>query len=190
MFLANARSLVPKLASLRKTMRELDTAVALITETWMFYPTSLDNILTDLHEKEGLAFLRKDRSTQRHGGGVAICYDVSKIEMVPIKIPQPEFEVVAALGRRSGQRRKIAVVCFYIPPAYDADTDARFMDYLSDVLTIKNRFVDPYIAIAGDANRRDLRAALADYRDIKLVHTSPTRRDATLDLVPTLRISL
>ena len=68
-----------------------------------------------------MTFIRRDRADGRRGGGVAICFKNSLIDMSRIKLPPTKHEIVGAIGRRVGQRRKFAVLAVYLPPAMRAD---------------------------------------------------------------------
>ena len=115
--LANARSLRNKLESLRDTLNEIGADVCAVTETW--FRTSDNQIKQTLEyfkHKYGYEFLRKDRSTDRRGGGIAVCFNSSRVNFVKAKIPPSKHEVFAAIGRRVGQRRKVIVLAIYVPP--------------------------------------------------------------------------
>ena len=103
--------------------------------------------------------------------------------MIPLKI-QTNFEIVAAMGRRTGQRRKIITIGAYIRPAADAETSKAFLETIGDaVRRFKSKYVSPYFIIAGDFNRRKIQAELREFSDIKLVQTGPTRGRHCLDLI-------
>ena len=51
------------------------------------------------------------------------------------------------------------------------------------ILTLKNKYSDPYIILAWDFNRRSLKEATKDCPAIKPVKTPPTRGTATLDII-------
>ena len=115
--LINARSVLPKLCSLNETLNELAADVCIITETWLKEKDSDNQELIDFQERTGYKLIRRDRFPGR-GGGVGILYNTSSIEMVKIKIPFNKHEIVAAIGRRAGQRKKIVVIGAYLPPNY------------------------------------------------------------------------
>ena len=91
---------------------------------------------------------------------------------------------MAALGRRTAQRRKIVAVAAYLPPTYTADTSAEFVEELKNMIgNLKLKYNSPYFVVAGDFNRRQVQQELGDFCDLELVETGPTRRDVALDLV-------
>ena len=85
-----------------------------------------------------MGFIRKDRTTGRCGGGVAICYNKNKIDMCRAKLPHSRHEIVAAITRRQDQRRKVLVLGLYIPPWYNRDLNNSFCNYVSDCLVLFN----------------------------------------------------
>ena len=105
--LVNARSLKNKLDSLCSNMKELATDLCIITETW-FKPSDspLNKLLEDFKNKTCYEFIRKDRAGPRRGGGIAFCYNNKRIQLSKAKIPPTKHEVFAAIGRRTGQRRR------------------------------------------------------------------------------------
>ena len=173
----NARSLLPKLESLYNTLVELDSDIAIVSETWLKDDPRVNQTLLDLEDRKKVSIIRRDRGNGKQAGGVAICYKSENIEMRAVKMPATEFEVLCSIGRRMGQRRKILVIAIYIPPSYNADKNKAVLSYICDlVLIMKNRYQNPHIVIGGDINNRNLRSALSDYRDC-LLYTSPSPRD-------------
>ena len=119
--LINARSLIHKLNSFEDTMNELGSDVCLLTETWFKNSNRIKNELEDFKNKTGYNFIRRDRAGLKRGGGVAICYNSERIQMSHAKLPPSKHEVLATIGRRVGQRRKIVCIVVYIPPHYNAE---------------------------------------------------------------------
>ena len=114
---------------------------------------------------------------------MAIVYKTSNFGMTPLKI-QTRHEIVAALGRRTGQKCKLITIGAYIPPSADADTSADFLEMIGNyVRRFKNKYCSPYFIIAGDFNKRKIASELKEFTDLKLVKTGPTRGCNTLDLV-------
>ena len=183
--LINARSLKNKLDSLKITLDELGTDVCILTETWFkTSDNSIKQTLQDFKDINDYEFLRKDRESGKRGGGIAICFRSSRIQMSKAKIPPSKHEVFAAVGRRVGQRRKVVVLAIYIPPWYNADQNRSLFKYTNDaIMALKIKYEDPYFMVAGDFNRRDFRLATNEYPDIKSITTGPTRGDAVLDVI-------
>ena len=101
--LASARSLIPKLESLSATADELKADIVALTETWLQHSANIDQILCDFTDKTDYAFIRRDRTGGKRGGGVAIAFNRKMIDMTRVKLPPSKHELVAAIGRRHGQ---------------------------------------------------------------------------------------
>ena len=90
--------------------------------------------------------------------------DKGTIAMSRAKISYSEHKVVAAIGRRTGQRENILSVGLYIPPWYNAGQNRSFFKYAPDCLFLLNsRYDDPCVVIGEDFNRRDFKKAVADF---------------------------
>ena len=174
-----------KLVSLKKILKEMCVDICLITETWLNNANKTRETLEDFKSTTGYEFLRKDRNGGR-GGGVAVCFNTNKIELTKAKIPPCKHEIYAAVGRRAGQRRKVVVLIAYVPPSYNAQQNKSFYKSMNDaMMTLKNKYNDPYVIIGGDFNRRSIYEATREYPDIRPISTGPTRGDATLDVLLT-----
>ena len=177
---------MPKLDSLIETVEELDADVCFVTETWLTNSSRIEQRFTDLRDKLGYGFIRRDRPGERPAGGVGILFKESRIQMMRIKVPPSEYEIVAAIGRRTGQRRKVLAIAMYIPPWYDAAKNAGCLEHANQVLrSLRNKYVDPYVMIGGDMNRREIKKAVSGYPDMKPVITDPTRGRHVLDIIMT-----
>ena len=182
--LINARSLSPKLFSLVDTMEETDTSLALITETWLRNEHRMNEQQQNMSDGLGYTCMRMDRLTGV-GGSVAIVYKNSDITMQQLKVGG-DYEIVAALGRRTGQRRKVVVICAYIPPNFDAEDGDGVLAKIVDLIgTYKRKYNSPYFVIGGNFNKREIGRELRTYPDLSLVQTPPTRGKNVLDLVLT-----
>ena len=74
----------------------------------------------------------------------------------------------------------------YLPPALKAEQVRRCLRDVNDaVVHIKQKYVDPYLMLGGDFNKKDIRLALQDHSDIKPLPTGPTRGDSVLDILAT-----
>ena len=184
--LINARSIISKLSSLLETLTEIDVDICMLTETWLKNDPNIERNVEDFENQHGYAFIRRDRMAGRRGGGVAICYNKEQITMSRIRLPPTKYELVGAIGRRVGQRRKVAALAVYLPPALNAEQVRRCLSDVNDaIIHIKNKYCDPYIIIGGDFNRTDIGRALADHADIKQIRTAPTRGTNVLDIIAT-----
>ena len=175
--------MLPKIESLVSSLDEMEADVACITETWM--TTRSDSTCRDVSGRTDYSFIERNRAGRR-GGGVCIMYNRKFIDMTRCKLPDSRFEVVAAIGRRKAQRRKVLIIAAYLPPNLTAGEDKEFLDQLCDtILVLKNKYNDPYIMLGGDFNKRNLKAATRDYPEITPVITPPTRGTAILDIIAT-----
>ena len=104
--------------------------------------------------------------------------------MSTVTSKKTNFEILVAIGRRMGQRLKILVVAKYLAPSYDADTTEACLNEVNDtVLTLRRRYDNPYVIVAGDFNKRDMRKATANFPNIKPAHIPPTQGRSVLDIV-------
>ena len=72
----------------------------------------------------------------------------------------------------------------YLPPNIPASSVKLALDFLADaILELKTHYKDPCISIAGDFNDYNVADELADYPDLQLLHTGPSRGNRTLDLI-------
>jgi hypothetical protein len=130
------------------SLNELHSDVAVCTETWINSNHCTEELLSDLESNSKYSVLRRDR--QSRGGGVAVIYNRDLISMTEAKLPTTKYEVLAAIGRRTSQRRKVLVIAAYIPPSYDAEETNGFMEYLTQaLLLLRGRYVNPYIILGG-----------------------------------------
>ena len=109
--------------SFSKLLLELHADMCMITETWFTESDKIKEILEDFKHTTGYSFLRLDRRTDKRGGGVAICYKHGDLLMTKAKIPPSKHEIYAAVGRRTGQRKKVVALVAYLPPWYNAQQD-------------------------------------------------------------------
>ena len=104
-----------------------------------------------------------------------------KKEMVELKT-NSKFDIVALLGRRTGQKRKIITIGAYIPPSADADTSKEFLEHIANcVRAYKAKYCSPYFIITGDFNKRKIARELKEFNDLRLVQMGPTRGRNVLD---------
>ena len=88
------------------------------------------------------------------------------------------FEVVVAAGTVEGHVQKVVVIACYVPTNYSATRAGNCLEYIGQIVTeIKRRYKDPYVAVTGDFNQRDLALALEEFADM----AGPTRGDRIID---------
>ena len=171
--LINAQSLEPKIVSFKKILYEMNADVCFITETWFANLERLDVLLEEFENETGWKLIRMDRRSGKRGGGIAIAYNARKIQA---KIPYSKHEMVAAIGRRRGQRRKLAMLLAYVPPWYNAEQTKSFYNATNNaLLAINQKYTNPYVLVGGDLNRRSFGEVTREYPTIKPILTGPTR---------------
>ena len=124
----------------------------------------------DMWEGEGLKMIVKNRAKTRggelvRGGGVAIVYDPEKIHLKQLPIRKSNHEVVAAMGKFVGVKRKAVLYCAYMPPNMNRPSISAMLKGLSESIhKVKKSMDDPYI--------------------ICLLYTSPSPRDRQKSRMP------
>ena len=166
----------------------MNAGLAVITETWLADGQALEDDLQDLEEGAGIKMILCNRQARENGvahGGVGLAYKTDLCKFDRLDFPNPDcFEVVAALGTVPGHSRKMAVVGMYIPPNYNATRGQACLDHVADVvLTIKRKYHQPYIVVAGDFNQWPIDQALADYPDLVEAPVGPTRGRRSIDRI-------
>ena len=117
---------------------------------------------------------------------MAVFFNKNKINMSMIKLRQTKHEVIATIGRRTGQRKKIATIAVYIPPWYNAYQNRSVLDFISESITaIKRKYNNPHIIVAGDFNQGKIRDSVKKHPDIKVIPNEATRNNEELDQVAT-----
>ena len=118
-------------------------------------------------------------------GGVAIVLRDSITKSQLYQFPNPEkFEVLPLNITVSEISRKLFVVAAYIPPGYKVPRARNCLQHIADVvLTIKNKYEDQLILVAGDFNQWDITGALAEFSDMLEVVTPTTRGDRKIDKI-------
>ena len=143
--LLNSRSLLPKINSCITLMDEMEADITCIMETWL--STEDQPVIKDLEDRTEYGFFTRERQGKK-GGGVAMIYNRNHITMTRSRIPNTKHEIIAAVGRRRGQRRKVVVINTYVPPTYTAEENKGCLGYICDLIaTMKTRYSDPYIYI-------------------------------------------
>ena len=145
---------MPKLDSIHDNIMNFEADICVVTETWLQSDNiQINRLLEDYQNKCDIAILRKDRQYQR-GGGVAFLYDRTKIDLRSVKTMNSEFELMAAIGRRRGQRKKILLIGVYVPPSYDAETSDRCVDFINDTLVqLRSRYNNPCLLYTSPSPR-------------------------------------
>ena len=157
----NARSLQPKSSSLIRCFLNLTLTFAIITETWLHGGTRLELETERLLLGHGLRMHALSREPLASGvcyGGLAIICREACTKSSVLSFPNPDkFEVLPTMIKVSDVKRKIFAIAAYIPPNYTVGRGRQCLQHISNlVLSIKNRFTDPLIVVAGDFNQWDI----------------------------------
>ena len=188
--LTNARSLMPKLQSLVDCFTEMLLTMALVTETWLHdgNTNAFKDVLVNEHKLNVIYKNRpkkKDGSTVT-GGGAAIVYDPQKIHLKEYNLKKSNHEIVAAYGKLPNIKRKMLVICAYVPPRARASNYSAASKLIADsIQNIKKTSVDPLVVIGGDFNRRQLSEITDKFIDVDHHFTGPTCGNADLDKIAT-----
>ena len=181
----NTRSLCPKIDSFFDCVKETDTNLAIVTETWM-KNDMMDGLREDFLEGEGFRVAARNREVGGNGvayGGVAVFWRDSFVRMAGIDLKNPDkYEVVVAAGSMKGHTRKLVVIGCYIPPNYTKKRAEGALDFIADrVVDLKRRYKDPYLIVGGDFNQWRIGDALLDFADLNEVKVGCTRKDKEID---------
>ena len=115
----NCRSIAPKLRNFAEDMKMRSITVALCSESWeQASNKKFQKEVERLLEVEGLKMVSNPRKYRR-GGGVCIVADLTKVDIQPLDIPNPNnLEVVFAIvtPKNGGIIKKIITFALYSPP--------------------------------------------------------------------------
>ena len=121
LLLTNARSLMPKLDSLKDAFQSLCLNFARVTESWFRGGAALKNDLTDFEGLTAIKILHKspDGRRKKAGGGVAITFDTGSCTLKAwhLKHIGKEFEVLCTTGRVAKVERMVVIFVIYLPPS-------------------------------------------------------------------------
>ena len=84
---ANARSLCPKMNSFIDTFKEMESSLAIVTETWLKSGEGLEDDLDDLLHGAGIGLITLNRRAGSRGvahGGVAIGYRAAVMDALSL----------------------------------------------------------------------------------------------------------
>ena len=176
--------------SLIDNFTELDLHFAAITESWLKDGNALNAVVSDLNEGEDLDMITYNRTTRRRnktaGGGIAIVFDKRKMKLKEMKVKKGKAEILCAAGKVTGMPRHIVIMGIYLRPQLKADLKKSALDCLKNAIALaKVNFNDPIIIVTGDVNKTPIGPSLADFPDLVVVPTPPTRGGVVLDIIAT-----
>ena len=176
--------MLPKIDSFTQTLEESQADVCICTETWTHSNAQTEEFLGDFSSNTNYDILRRDRGSR--GGGVAIVFNKKRLTASRVSTPPSEYEVLAAIIRRTSQRRKILCIAAYIPPNYDAEKTTGCIEYLANVINLlRAKYDSPYIVLGGDFNMKPVHNATKEVTGLKLLDSPPTRGNRALDRLAT-----
>ena len=179
---ANARSVVEKIDSVVTLFEENSLHLALLTETWLTAKACPARKMADLTTGANLSFIRRDRGSR--GGGVAICYNPTKLRLTRFKINQvrDRTEIVCAVGNSSITKRKIGAISIYLPPSLKKEELAEAIQTLVDCVDqLMTKFPGAIVFVGGDFNKKDISVFLSAFPLFKPVDAGATRQGEKLD---------
>ena len=184
----NARSLMPKLDSLKDAFQSLCLNFASITDTWFKGGSALGGDLIDFEGLTGIKILHKSRDGRRKktGGGVAIAFDTGScnLKIRALKHVKKEFEILCVTGRVAKAERTVAIFVVYLPPSMRSQELETLKEGLAvEIGLIKQNMKNPIIIVNGDFNQKDISPALLDVDDFRVLQSGPTRGPNCIDLI-------
>ena len=168
-------------------MQEIDSGIAVVTETWMKDGEGLTDQAEDLSLGAGVGIAHRNRNMHRNGvayGGVAVLWQERLATLKKLTIEHADYEVLVVGGSVKGLGRKVLVVACYLPPNLTPGRAEQCMDFISDaVMEGKRRYKDPLVFVAGDFNQWHIEDYLMDYGDLREVQVGPTRGGRSIDRI-------
>ena len=177
--LANVMSLLPKVDKVTEFIVRKKINLSFITETWLkeSVPDSVINI-------PGLILLRRDRSSQIHGGLCAYIeethYKYKRLDDLNCCDDHECLWIYLRPTRLLRGLTCIITLVIYHPRGADG---ALLLDHLFHALTLaESKYQNCRIIVTGDFNRLDVTQLLNHLRLEQIVKIL-TRNDVTLDLI-------
>ena len=150
-------------------------------------PSFEEGLLSKQTNKQ-MSFIRRDRGSR--GGGVAICYNPTKIRMNRFNFKQQaqctNTELICAVGSCSLTKRKIAAISVYLPPSLQAEHLRNAIQSVTDCIDqVVIKFSDILLFLGGDFNNKSLGDFTSIHPEMKPIGAGATRRGACLDEIYT-----
>ena len=183
----NSRIIIPKIESIVDSFTELDLAFMTVSETWLKDDSLSDQILRDLELGHGIGAIcvnRKPRNGRNPGGGVAVLYKKSRIQLKAFPTRREGCEIVVGRGKFRDNTHPTYVISAYLPPGLRRAALDKNIEALRNAVTkVKLKDRDPMIFIGGDFNNYNIDRAFEEFLDVRCVPSQPTRGDERLDLL-------
>lgn len=170
----NARSMTKKFEDIIDLLDSQETDAAVITETWLNSKSvQFEGIINHFRERSPFHIIVKNREA-RTGGGVAVIVRKEKghaSEFICSTSLQ-SLEVLPVACSVKGFAKKLLIVAVYRPPKERA---APLSSALNDLVhEAKLKYKDPYIIVAGDFNRAEVKLFRRGHKDLLQLVEEPT----------------
>lgn len=104
------------------------------------------------------------------------------MKLKQIKVNGP-YEIVAAVGRTSEDKRRILLVSAYFPPKMKVEQVTEMNEKISSLIDqVRTKNDSPLVFVCGDMNKKPVDILLQDHPVLQVLPTAPTRGDEVLDL--------
>ena len=173
----NARSPAPKFDSLIVNFDELELDFMTVSETWHKVG---DKKTREIYNGAGLGIIERPRSAR--GGGVAIVFNETRVQLKEAFSFSGRFEAVCGVGKWLVNNRKLLIISAYLPPKMDAAAVRDFVEEIRSRLEKAAIELENHILVlGGDTNKKNIANAFLDFPHISQVIRAPTRGRAVLD---------
>ena len=182
MMVTNVMSIVPKMSEVCEFVLRNNVSLAFITETW--FQSSIAFSVIDI---PGYSVLRRDRSSDHHGGVCLYINAVIRYKRLDDLSCCSDHEVlwVQLRPKRLPRGFSSLIVAVVYHPHWSAAENEFMQEHLFQSLQLaESRFPDCALVVAGDFNRLDTKPIERHFR-LKQMVKIPTRGDAILDRVLT-----
>ena len=180
LMVSNVMSLAPKIDEVQEFFLRSDFSLAFITETWL-----KETIADSAVSIPGYTIIRKDRTTNNHGGVCLYirdgCFKYRRLEELCCCTDHEILWVHLRPARLPRGFSCLIVAVLYHPPGADINICEHLFNSLAEAESI---YPNCALIVAGDFNRLDV-TRLKRHFHLKQIVKAPTRKDVILDLVLT-----
>ena len=178
--LTNARSLPPKAESFSPLFDDLRLDFVVVTEPWFSASSETREFLDRASGEFGIASVDRMRKKNPNNNNNPSSLRRAQLYLKNIKskehslrlfVPEENCTTIRALSLSTKLKAKGYHQCLTLVS--------------EAILKIKSEVSNPYIAIMGDLNNKDVNEAIGDYDDIQVINTAATRGSSCLDITAT-----
>ena len=183
----NARSIFPKIESLKTDMQEKSISLSLISEIWEQQENKKHAYeIEKMLELSGFKYISTPRQSGTRGGGAAIVANIEKYSLQKLSIIIPNnLDVVWGLLKPKFtpvKYRHLIICSFYSPP--NKRKNSKMADHLVGTLQMLNtQYPESGIIMGADINSMDIRPILNCGLKLKNIVTEPTINGKILDVI-------